>query len=78
MCRGEREEENGRDRKKGKLPIQAGMGRFIYSKSSHDVGDWGRMPRKETGILTPLPDMKEKGHVEGELNEWLDWSWKGA
>ena len=32
MCREEREEENGRDRKKGKLPIQAGMGRFtVYT-----------------------------------------------
>ena len=50
------ERETGREwerQEKGKLPIQAGMGGFIYSKSSHDVGDRGRMPRKETGILTP-------------------------
>ena len=56
--RREREEENGRERKrmgetgKGKLPIQAGMGGFIYSKGNHDVGDRGRMLRKGWGIIT--------------------------
>ena len=48
----ERERKRMGETGKGKLPIQAGMGGFIYSKGNHDVGDRGRMLRKGWGIIT--------------------------